>query len=169
MNRTLGPGALAIIGLVSLYLGGTMKGAIGVGLSVVGFMTIVAAIIGGVKKLFTRSKPDKLALDASNPGSIENAVKIQLHCYKGYRAKYPKEEPTQIYIRVLKDRPGYGKEDIKAVLNQAHSPAAHGKFNFQSVVTSMLVQEHMQDFGDIPSDKISEIVDTVERIIPSTI
>lgn len=105
-----------------------------------------------------------------NPDSVENTVKIQLHCYKGYRAKYPKEEPTQIYIRVLGDGPGYSKEDIKAVLNQAHSPTAHGRYNFQSIVTSMLLQEYMEDNdGDIPNTKIREIVDTVERIIPANI
>lgn len=56
------------------------------------------------------------------------------------------------------------------MLNQAHSPTAHGRYNFQSVVTSMLLQEYMEDNnGDIPNVKIREIVDTVERIIPANI
>lgn len=178
MNRKLGPGALFVLGIALLYFGGISNGAIGVGLSVGGLVCLIAGIIGGIKKLFSKvngenkkashvTPPD---LDMSDPGSVENSVKIQLHCYKGYKANYPKESPTQLYVRVLADRPGYGTEDIKAVLSQAHSPAAHGKYNFQSVVTSMLVQEYMQDNnGDIPSKVLREIVDTVERLIPRNI
>ena len=137
-----------------------------------GLFLWAVAIIVGIKNIAGRKRgnlapPD---LDMSNPGSVENSVKIQLHCYKGYKAKYPKEEPTQLYIRVLADRPGYSKEDIKAVLSQAQSPAAHGGYNFQSVVTSMLMQEYMQDNnGDVPDSMVNEIVDTVERLIPRNI
>jgi hypothetical protein len=58
----------------------------------------------------------------SDPGSVENSVKIQLHCYKGYTVKYSQESPTQLYVRVLADRPGYGAEDVKAVLSLAILP-----------------------------------------------
>lgn len=159
--------------LVGTYVVAKYISEIGGGIFVfAGLFLWVMAIIVGIKNIANR-KDGKLTppdLDISNPGSVENSVKIQLHCYKGYKAKYPKESPTQLYVRVLADRPGYGAEDVKAVLNQAHSPTAHGKYNFQSVVTSMLMQEYMQDNnGDIPSSVLREIVDAVERLIPRNI
>lgn len=168
---------LFLIGLASMLAGtyviGKYISEIGGGLFVfAGLFLWIAAIVVSIKNI-TNRKNGKLPhpdLDMSDPGSIENSVKVQLHCYKGYRTKYPKESPTQLYVRVLADRPGYGAEDVKAVLNQAHSPTAHGKYNFQSVVTSMLMQEYMQDNnGNIPSKVLREIVDTVERLIPRNI
>lgn len=159
---------LIIIGVV-IMLSGSGGGALGGILYAGGFVVI---LIGFGVPLGRKKSSNSIQAFTSYSGdlnTIEGSVKLQLHCYKGFKSKYPKEDPTEIYVRVLAERPGYDREAIKSVLEEANSGAAHGKYNFQSVVTSMLMREHIQDHGDIPNEKIREIVDTTEHLIPPNI
>lgn len=51
MNKQLGPGALIVLGIILLYLGGTVSGALGSGMAVGGLVCVFAAIVSGIKKL----------------------------------------------------------------------------------------------------------------------
>ena len=54
MNKKLGPGVLFIIGIICLYLGGVMGGAIGAGFSVGGLMFFLASIAGAIQAIARR-------------------------------------------------------------------------------------------------------------------
>lgn len=134
------------------------------------FAAIFILTVGIITWLKKPKDTNNLMDSDIDPMTLEGTVKIQLHCFSSYKAKYPNEQPTQTYVRVMSQRPGYDEGTIRSVINQARSGSAHGKYNFQSVVTSMLMQEHLEDNnGDMPNEVVREIVDTVERIIPSNI
>lgn len=65
MNKKLSPLLLLILGLICMYLGRVTDGVIGIGLSVGGLICLIAAIIGGIKKLQNRRSQQQSASNGS--------------------------------------------------------------------------------------------------------
>lgn len=165
MNRKLGPLVLFLLGLALLYFGGTIGGASGAGLSVGGFVCLVAAIIGGINKLF-------------GGGSIESTTKatarVMLTSFFGIKSKYnyPIETPSdkiKIYTEVLRLRPGYTDAVIVEVFKQSQELSEiwgdTKGISLNTLIFVIVIREYSIDTHKILTDEQRDkIRDTINKL-----
>lgn len=133
MNKKLGPGMLILLALVLLYLGGTISGALGAGLSVGGLVCLVLAVIGGFKKLFGGDNIEK---------RTKSTARAMLSSFMAVRTKHnysieSASDKIRVYTHVLKLR-NYSDEAIQELLDEA-AEISKAKGSTQGISLNTLV------------------------------
>lgn len=162
MNKKLSPGILFLLSLVLLYFGGTLGGgAIGIALSIGGFVCLVFAIVGGIKKLFNSNDIEQ---------STRGTAKVMLSSFLAVQRKhnYPLEtaaDKVRVYSHVLRLRPGYTPAVIKDVLTQAQELSDIKRstqgISLNTLVFVMVVREYVLDTNKRPTEEQLAKVKTI--------
>lgn len=110
----------------------------------------------------------------SSPGAMAKSIaRTQLMSLQGLKRKYPNKENAELYISVIKTRPGYDTDekiesliDFARLLSLQKNGPANGYASFMWIVVAMCVIESNRGNKQASGELITSIYRTVSGIIP---
>lgn len=143
---------LFLLSLALLYLGGTIQGALGIGLSLGGFVCLVSAIISVAAKL-------------SSKGNLENKAQKLEDRYKSLDEDFP---PKLRYLSLIKDVYPDNEKVVETIHKHALKSAMQNgeQINLQFVIMSILMAQHAaQKNSELTKKEMSNIWNIVLKAV----